>query len=187
MHTMCRRRRRVWLPPDRHRGLVPDGCDARREDLLPPLVGAEIKTFVDRENMASVGMSGVTSPTADELHAALSTDLQDARYLMSFASRDEAAAFVAALARKLVRDRRVDESAATVWLVGLNAVERESWPVRIFLDEGAMRIAEREFGPLLVGSCIPYLRMPSDRRQLFDARSAEPLGIERANDLLYST
>lgn len=164
------------------RTILQIASDARREELLTPHVAADIKTLVDRESMASVGMTGVLAPTAADLEAALSADLEDARYLMSFTSRDECAAFVAALARKLVRDRRVGQSVATVW----RSPAAET-PICLFLDEGALAIAEREFGPLRIASRVPYIRMPSGCIELFDTRTAEPLGYEQANELLHAS
>jgi hypothetical protein len=150
--------------------------DLRREGLLTPTQSLAVKLLEDRANMASVGMAGVASPTVPELAAALQDGLPSPRYVLTFHDAGEAAAFTAALSRKVDRDRRHTGTIARVW----RAVGADSRAPVLILSEEAWEVARREFGPLPSAACIPYVQDVGELALLFDTESAVALGLEEA-------
>jgi hypothetical protein len=157
--------------------------DARVDGLLPPAVATEVKLLEDRASLAAVGMPGVEAPSAGELDAVFCADLAPACYTLSFGSADEAAAFVAALSRKVHRDRRGEGFEASVWCDALPAARG---PVHVMLDEGALDIAAREFGPLPASANIPYPRLDAATAMLVDSETAASIGLDEARALLHA-
>lgn len=154
--------------------------DMRRNEMLPPEVAFAVKELEDDANMAGVGMAGVVAPTLADLVATVGAALPAPQYLLTFAAREECAAFVGAMSRKMVRDRRVRESPSRVWL----SPNPDAVVSVVVLDESAWRVAEREFHPLPEAARIPYQVEPDGLILLFDAESAVALGVEEATNVL---
>jgi hypothetical protein len=154
--------------------------DLRRNELLPPDVAIAVKEIEDDANMADVGMAGVTAPTFADLIAAVGAGLPEPYYLLTFATTDECAAFVAAMSRKMVRDRRLHDAPGRVW----QTAHDESVVPVVVLDVAAWHVAVREFSPLPAPAHIPYQLDPNDLTLLVDAETAEALGVDGASDAL---
>jgi hypothetical protein len=151
--------------------------DLRRNEMLPPDVAIAVKVIEDNANMSDVGMAGVAAPTFADLIAAVGGGLPEPHYLLTFATNDECAAFVGAISRKMVRDRRLHEASGRVWQAA-----RAGRPVPVVvLDVAAWHVAAREFSPLPAAARIPYHVDPNDLTLLFDADTAEALGVDAAS------
>lgn len=150
--------------------------DLRREGLLTPTQSSSVKLLEDAANMASVGMPDVTAPTELELAAALQGELPSPRYVLTFTDVAEAAAFVAALSRQIVRDRRRAGANVQGWRV----VRTGGRAPVLVLSEEAWEVAQRAFGPLPSAACIPYLQHMGELALVFDTERAVALGFEEA-------
>jgi hypothetical protein len=162
------------------RGALRILSDLRRNEMLPSDVGIAVKELEDNANMADVGMAGVAAPTRADLIAAVSVGLPEPRYLLTFATTDECAAFVAAMSRKMVRDRRLREAPGRVW----QTTHAESAVVIVVLDVAAWEVADREFHPLPVAARVPYQMDSNNLSLLVDAETAVALGVDGASDAL---
>lgn len=150
--------------------------DLRREGLLAPTQASSVKLLEDHASMASVGMPGVDAPTESDLALALAGTLPSPRYILTFTNVWETAAFVAALSRKVVRDRRHSGAIERVW----RFVGTDNRAPLLVLSEGAWEVARREFAPLPSAACIPYVQEVGELALLFDTESAVALGLEDA-------
>jgi len=106
----------------------------------------------------------VTSPTADELTAWLDRVHAPGFFRFHFDNASEAAAFTAAVSRKIDRDR---PARAAAW-----SIRASSGDVAIVLNESACQIAARVFSPLPVRSRIPHTDAPALALRLFDESSS---------------
>ncbi|MGH7655915.1 MAG: hypothetical protein ACREN6_14760 [Gemmatimonadaceae bacterium] len=154
--------------------------DLRRNEMFPPDVALAVKEIEDDASMADVGMAGVIAPTFADLIAAVRTGLPEAYYLLTFAAKDECAAFIAAMSRKMDRDRRLREAPGRLW----QTTHAEASVPVVVLDVAAWYVAAREFHPLPVAARIPYQVHANDLALLVDAETAVPLGADRASDAL---
>jgi hypothetical protein len=172
------------LRDERHsiRGSLRFLSDLRRNELLPPDVAIAVKEIEDNASMSDVGMAGVAAPTFADLIAAVGAGLPEPHYLITFAAKDECAAFVGAMSRKMVRDRRLHEARGRVW----QTAHGESVVPVVVLDAAAWHVAVREFSPLPAAARIPYQVDQSDLTLLFDAETAVALGVDGASTCLSS-
>lgn len=154
--------------------------DLRRNEMLPPDVAIAVKEIEDRANMAGVGMAGVAAPTFADLVAVVGAGLPEPHYVLTFATTDECAAFIGAMSRRMVRDRRLHEAPGRVWKT---TTAESSAPV-VVLDAAACHVAAREFPPLPAAGRIPYQVDANDLALLVDAETAEALGVDGASDAL---
>ena len=152
--------------------------DLRRNEMLPPNVAIGVKELEDNANMFDVGMAGVAAPTFTDLIAAVGTALPEAHYLLTFATTDECAAFVAAMSRKMVRDRRLREAPGRVW----QTAHAGSTASVVVLDVAAWNVAVREFSPFPAAARIPYQVDPGGLTLLANAETAVALGVDGASD-----
>lgn len=167
------------LRDGRHvRGCLRILSDLRREGFLPSDVAVATKELEDRANLADVGMAGVVAPTRAEIVAVIATGLEEPCYIFTFAKREEAVAFVAALARRIVSERRWNDEVSHVWEVA-DTFRIGDRPALV-LDAPAWRIARHAFGPLPVSSAIPYFVALTGLTLLFETESAVALGLEEA-------
>lgn len=149
--------------------------DIRREGWLYAEAGRAAKGLEDRANLARVGMEGVTAPTHGDVLDIVDQG-EDLCFVLPFADAGERDAFVGALSRKFVRDRRAGDPAAIVWAPSPEDASRPC----VILNYDAYLVAQRMFGPLPVGATLPYA-IPGDRlRRLIDSTSVEALGMEAA-------
>ncbi|MGE0442158.1 MAG: hypothetical protein AB7L66_19045 [Gemmatimonadales bacterium] len=158
---------------------------ALRRELAPtPEVAAGIKVFEDRAMLAAGGVGSETVPANEELDDWLESARPEVWFRFGFGAADEAAAFLGAVSRKLVRDRPASRAAGErvprVWQVPSPAGGRSV----LVLDEGAWDVVRREFAPLPVASCIPHLSLPVGALPVLDGEQAEALGREAAGQLL---
>jgi hypothetical protein len=144
--------------------------------MLPPSVAIAVKEIEDNASMFDVGMAGVALPTFADLIAVVGTALPEAHYLLTFATTDECAAFVAAMSRKMVRDRRLREAPGRVW----QTTHAESPVPVVVLDVAAWDRAVLEFSPLPAAARIPYQVDPCDLSLLVDAETAVAFGVNGA-------
>jgi hypothetical protein len=154
--------------------------DIRREYSPPARIATAIKDLEDREMLAAAGVSGRTRPGAGELATWLDGVREAGYFWFSFRQADEAAAFVAALSRKVVRGR--------LWRDQPGPSEGRAWVTRessggactVALNERAWQIVVREFAPVPLASRIPYTTIPRDATEVLAEVAAEPLGVEEA-------
>jgi DNA-nicking Smr family endonuclease len=144
----------------------------RSDFTLPKEVAAAIKSFENRRAFAAVGVRTVTSPTADELTTWLDRVHAPGFFRFDFDAVGEAAAFAAAVSRKIDRDR---PAGAAAWFL-----RGSSGNVTIVLNEFAWQIAAREFSPPPVRSRIPHADAPARAPRLFDESSGGPLSAADA-------
>jgi hypothetical protein len=154
---------------------------AIRSELKPPAdLAAAIKDFEDRAMLVRAGSKRVVAPGVDEIGAWLAQARPQGYFRFHFDRHEERAAFVAALARKIVRDRtwseRPGHASARVWLLRADSGEASV----VVLNESAWEIAEREFAPLPIACRIPYSQPGDAATELFDEASASPLGLDEA-------
>jgi hypothetical protein len=152
----------------------------RREGLLAPALAPAIKLFEDRLMLASAGI-GSDSSIADDLDRWLAAARGTTYFRFSIDHEDERAALLAALSRKVVRDRRsTDHVGCRAWLVDSGS----SAPPALVLNEPLWRIAVAEFSPLPIGSRIPYAAVPAHALSILDEGTAEPMSASEAGDRL---
>ncbi|HUQ98339.1 MAG TPA: hypothetical protein VM166_02730 [Gemmatimonadaceae bacterium] len=149
----------------------------RREDLLAPAIADTIKSFEDRWMLASAGVQA-DSTLGRELESWLAT-VHGPTYYRVLLEPDEQAAFLGALSRKVVRDRRVQQSArgsSCAWGVDASSGAGRA----LVLNQALWRVAVDEFSPLPLGSRIPYVDVPARAVVVLDERTAEPMGAAEA-------
>jgi hypothetical protein len=173
----------VAMEPATSEGSVTDRLrilgDIRREYLPPARIATAIKDLEDRQMLAAAGVPGRTRPGAGELATWLDGVREAGYFWFSFRQADEAAAFVAALSRKVVRGR--------LWRDQPSPSEGRAWVTResagactVALNERAWQIVVREFAPVPLASRIPYTTLPRDATEVLAEVAAEPLGVEEA-------
>ncbi|MFI5178576.1 MAG: hypothetical protein ACHQO8_08435 [Vicinamibacterales bacterium] len=143
-----------------------------RTEFKPPTnLAAAIKDFEDRAMLARAGSQRVVAPGAEEIGAWLARVRDPGYFRFHFDRNEERAAFVAALARKIVRDRtwskRPGQLSARTWLLA-GASEASV----VVLNESAWEIAGREFAPVPIACRIPYPQPDDAATELFDEASA---------------
>ncbi len=153
----------------------------RREFVLAPDLTASIDGFIERAMLADATVGVSRAPDSAELQSWLRAVTPPSFFRFEFDSGDEGAAFVAAVSRKLVRDRtlRTPETAS-----GAAWVAAEAGRLVVMLSEASWRLTVREFAPLPIVSRIPALSLPVHAVLALDARTTDPLGIEAAAVLL---
>ena len=126
------------------------------------------KEFEDRLMLANGGVKGAVAPTRAEIDLWLARVRHPAVFRLSCSASDEAAAFLGALSRKIVRDRRSvawePVPGARVWIIPWQV----GAPVTLVLNEAAWQVTLREFAPLPIGCRIPYAAVPDDALLAFD-------------------
>jgi len=152
-----------------------------RQECRPPAdVSARIKVLQDRAMLAAAGLRGQSAPTAEELAAFLDDVRVQGFFRFHLDGVEECAAFVAALSRKIVRDRtahdRSGHAGPRVWRLEGPSGGRSA----VVLNESAVAIALREFAPVPLVSRIPYPDPGAHAREVIDEATASPLGSEEA-------
>jgi hypothetical protein len=133
-------------------------------------VADSIKTFEDRMMLAGAGIEVAGRPDVSEIDRWLTSVATRAWFFFVFDDTREAAAFVAAVSRKLHRDRAFAEPADYHEPQAILVEQPGEAPCCIALNETAWVVAEREFSPLPVSSRIPYVSaMPRGRDLLADS------------------
>jgi hypothetical protein len=150
----------------------------RREFPLDAHVSASIKEFEDRSMLAAAGMRGERAPTSEEIEAWLDTVRSDGYFRFVFVNIDEAAAFVAAVSRRVTRDRPWSEQpgrmAARAWVLH----EPGEQVYIVYLNESAWLTAVREFSPIPLGSRIATLTLPVDALEVMDESTTTGIGVD---------
>ena len=130
--------------------------------------------------LARAGLRGQTTPSSREIETFLRDVRHPGFFRLVFETADEVPAFVAALSRKVVRDRtwgdRVGHVPVQAWLLSDPAGRRHAMAV----NESALQIVLREFGPVPVASRIPYPDPGPSAVLVIDEATATPLGVEEA-------
>jgi hypothetical protein len=156
----------------------------KREFALPASTAVRIKEFEDRTMLAKVGMQGQFAPGAEELAAWLDEVREPGFFRFYFDGADEAGAFVAALSRKVARDRRWGDrprhAPAQAWLLRDPAGQR----IAVVLNESAFAIVLREFAPVPQVSRIPYGAPGDHAIPVVHEATVFPLGSEEAKGRL---
>ena len=157
----------------------------RREGVFSATVSAAIKLFEDRCMLAAGGVATTEAVSENDLAIWLESVRSPSYYAISFARKDECAALLAALSRKLVRDRRWDSTEISAggraWIVEVAPTTPRT---TLVVDDALWRIAMREFSPLPVGSRVPYSRVPGDAVIVLDEPTAVAMGVMEATDCL---
>jgi hypothetical protein len=153
----------------------------RREGALSNSATRETKAFEDRLMLAAVHVPGESAPSHEELTTWLHSARPSAYFRVVFDRDDEQAAFLAALSRVLVRNRRFRETAAVdrarAWTVGEHGDRRGP----LLLNEPLWKMASQEFSPLPFGSRIPYITLPANAVVALESESASPMGVSEAS------
>ena len=156
----------------------------RRENVLSDAASRAAKEFEDRHMLASVGVAGEAGTTRAELATWLHATRPAAHFRFAFEHDDEQAAFLAALSRVVVRERRspAPDSNETprAWTVGHSQHHRGV----LVLNERLWMAAARAFSPLPIGSRIPYIAVPAGAAVVLDDAIASPMGFDDAVALL---
>lgn len=153
----------------------------RREFSLAPDIIAAIDAFIERAMLADANVGPARAPSVAELDAWMREVTPDAFFRFEFDDVDEAAAFLAAVSRKLVRNRTVVLSTAPeggAWIAadGERAV--------VTLNQRSWRLAVHEFSPLPIISRVPALTPPSNALRVLDERTTAPLGTDQVAAIL---
>jgi hypothetical protein len=152
----------------------------RREGALSDSATLETKVLEDRLMLASVHVPGENAPSHEELTMWLLAAKPAAYFRVACDRDDEQAAFLAALSRVVVRNRRfrdvIHADQARAWTVGRNGDRRGA----LLLNECLWKTALQEFSPLPVGSRIPYIALPADAVLVLEAERASPMGAGEA-------
>lgn len=147
---------------------------------LPEAAASRIKAFENRLMFAHADVPGQTIPEVGEVAAALDELQAPGHFRYFFGDVEERAAFVAALSRKIARDRGTREREQTrpiahAWLMRDPAGDADA----VVLDLAAMSIAAHAFAPVPPASRIPYApSTTADATLLFDGATAAPLGAD---------
>jgi hypothetical protein len=148
----------------------------RQEWELPGPASAKIKEFQDRAMLAHVGMQGQSAPRLEELASWLDDVRAPGFFRFHFDDGDQMGAFVAALARKVERNRTWDDrpgrTRPQAWLLRQPDVHRAV----VVLNESALMIVLREFSPVPLVSRIPYREPGALAVPVVDEATAWPLG-----------
>lgn len=131
--------------------------DLRREHELPMELDDSIKAFSDRWMLGTAGVGVETAPTAEEIHAWLHRLRTPVLFGFSFSSEDELAAFVAAVARRIDRDRPFGSANEQPHLWRL---DRSGYSA--VLNAWSWEIVTEAFGPVPMASRIPFCVLPPD-------------------------
>ena len=156
----------------------------RRECVNPPEINDAIKSFEDRLMLGDAGVAMAKAPTVAELGTWLSTVSIAGHYLFDFDGTEELAAFVAAVSRKIVRDRTYGEVANTLLPRVWAALQSSSRHRVAVLNESAARIVARDFAPVPVASTVPYPSIGPDVELVIDSPKALALGAADAAAVL---
>ncbi|HVT39767.1 MAG TPA: hypothetical protein VHE78_12020 [Gemmatimonadaceae bacterium] len=152
----------------------------RREEMFAPAAASQIKLFEDRLMLASGNVAGEAAPSREEVGAWLDAVRPPSYFRFVFEREDETGAFLGALSRKVVRDRRMHHgpraNGPRAWIVRREDDHR----VGLILNETLWRVALREFSPLPVGSRLPYCALPTDAELVLDQDDARPMGLDEA-------
>jgi hypothetical protein len=152
----------------------------RRDGALSDSATRETKAFEDRLMLAAVHVAGESAPSHEELTMWLHGARPQAYFRVVFDRDDEQAAFLAALSRVVVRDRRFRATApverARAWTVREHGDRRGS----LLLNEPLWKMASQEFSPLPFGSRIPYITLPANAVVALETESASPMGVSEA-------
>jgi len=156
----------------------------RREFALPASTAARIKEFEDRAMLTRIGMPGQFEPSVEELAACLDEVHAPGFFRFYFDGVDEAGAFVAALSRRVARDRR--------WGARPRHTPAQAWLLRdpagpclsVVLNESAFVIVLRDFAPVPHVSRIPYGAPGDHAIQVVHEATVFPLGSEEAKGSL---
>ena len=130
--------------------------------------------------LAAADVRGAYPPSTEELASWLDRVRTDGYFWFRFERPGEAEAFLAALSRKMVRDRtltdRAQRSRPCAW------VRREGPGGRyaVILNEGAWQIVVREFSPVPLSGRIPHVSRPADVVAMLDELTASPFGADEA-------
>lgn len=149
-----------------------------REKLLAARLTAAVERFDEQLMLASAGISIEDTPTERELDEFLDSIRTPSFYRLSPTRRDESAALLAALSRKLDRDRLFDlqTEPGQAWLLG----DRRDATPTLIVNEALWRMIVDEFSPLPLPSRIPYARVPADAVVILDESTVEPMGMTEA-------
>jgi hypothetical protein len=152
----------------------------RKDFLLPPELAVPIKAFEDRAMLARVGVAGVSEPEDEEIAGWLDTVRDAAHFQFTFNDIEEAAAFAAAVSRKVIRNRtwhssgRHQTPAAQAWLV-----RRLRGPAfGVVLNERAWLTVVNECSPVPLGARIPRTATPSGAVEIVGESTAVLLGAD---------
>lgn len=154
----------------------------RREDILAPGLATAIKEFEDRVMLASAGI-GIDVAIAIDLERWLASVRAATYYRICIADAGERAAFLGALSRKIVRDRRLVTSpfsAMQAWITESTSVPCPT----VVLNVPLWQVAVAAFSPLPLASRIPYGAMPDNAVLILDEASIEPMSARAAADHL---
>lgn len=153
----------------------------RREFALSSEVVADINAFIERAMLADARIGPSRAPDAAELEEWMDVVSPPAFFRFEFGAHDEAGSFLAAVSRKLVRDRTalVDEGVG-----GAAWVAVDDGRVTVLLNRRSWRLAVREFAPLPMVSRIPALSLPADAVLVLDEQTGDALGSDEAAALL---
>ena len=156
----------------------------RREIPLDAPVADAIKTFEDRLMLADAAVDGASTPSATELGGWLAQVSSPGYYRFAFADSDEMAAFVAAISRKVVRDRTLggasEPGESRAWILNSETGQDH---VAILGDFAWQRVC-REFSPIPFAGTIPYPAPGHGALLVFDEAGAIALGVEDVRGLI---
>lgn len=156
----------------------------RREAVLSDAANTVSKEFEDRHMLASAAVAGEAGPVSAEVMAWLHTARPTVYFRFAFDHHDEQAAFLAALSRVIVRERRAGGAApgesSRAWTVEGGGPGRGA----LVLDERLWIAAVEAFSPLPVGSRIPYAGLPAHAVEVLDEATASPMGVDEATAVL---
>ncbi|MFN8571181.1 MAG: hypothetical protein U0132_03935 [Gemmatimonadaceae bacterium] len=142
----------------------------RREYALPAEVAEGIKSMEDRTMLADAGVAGEFGTTLEELRSWFRQHTDDAFFHVITSRSTEAAAFVAALARRSTPPDELGDG-PRCWCARQD-------PRVVKLNEPAWRLAMHHFSPLPLASRIPHGPPRQDDILLLHGRHAEPLGMD---------
>ena len=125
--------------------------------------------------LAHAGVAGSVAPSAHELREWLERTRTSAFFNLEFKDTDEATSFVAALSRRVFRDRRVWAAEADRALAWLASAENVSCSSVVLLNEAAWLTASREFAPLPIVGRIPHAGESRRAALLMDSETVEPM------------
>lgn len=156
----------------------------RRENVLSDDASQSSKELEDRHMLASVAMAGETTPTSVEIATWFNAVRPPVYFRFAFDHDDEQAAFLAALSRAVVRERRGQTATQSAqsrgWIVRHSGRPRGA----LALNESLWIAALQAFSPFPIGSRIPYLTLPADAVMVLDEANASPMGVDEAAALL---
>jgi hypothetical protein len=157
----------------------------RQEFVLPIDTAVAIKEFSDRMMLWAAGVAGTRVPDDNELTMWLEQVRTRGYFRFGFDDSGEAAAFVAAVSRKLSRDQRWGDRAglASTWAWIAQEGDHQARVV-VTLNERAWLTVAREFAPVPLASRVPYPAPPDVAAVLMDERHLAALGADDAHALI---